>query len=83
MFPPRKLRRFLWSATALRSFSGLPNVSVENPILLTDAFDRAEAGMNFADVLHLCAAARCEAMLTFDRQFIEMAGEAPVPATEP
>ena len=70
-------------AAALRSFSGLPNVSLESPILLADALDRAETGMDFADALHLGAAARCEAMLTFDRQFIEMAGEAPVPVTEP
>ena len=70
-------------AAALRSFSGLPNVSVENSILLADALDRAETGMDFADALHLGAAARCEAMLTFDRQFIEMAGKTLVPVTEP
>ena len=70
-------------AAALRSFSGLPNVSVESPVVLADALDRAETGMDFADALHLGAAARCEVMLTFDRRFIEMAGEASVRVMEP
>ena len=70
-------------AAALRSFSGLPNVSVESPVLLAEALDRAQMGMDFADALHLGAAARCEVMLTFDRRFIEMAGEASVRVMEP
>ena len=70
-------------AAALRSFSGLPNVSIESPVLLAEALDRAQMGMDFADALHLGAATRCEAMLTFDRRFIEMAGEAPVRVMEP
>ena len=70
-------------AAALRSFSGLPNVSIESPVLLAEALDRAEKGMDFADALHLGAATRCEAMLTFDRRFIEMAREAPVRVMEP
>ena len=69
-------------AAALRSFSGLPNVSIESPVLLAEALDRAEKGMDFADALHLGAATRCDAMLTFDRRFIEMAGEAPVRVME-
>ena len=68
---------------ALRRFAGLPGVSVENPVLLADALDRAEKGMDFADALHLGAAANCEAMLTFDRRFIALAGDAPVTVTEP
>ncbi|MCY4222189.1 MAG: type II toxin-antitoxin system VapC family toxin [Thiotrichales bacterium] len=62
-------------AAALRSFSGLPNVSVESPLLLAEALDRAERGMDFADALHLGAAARCGIMLTFDRKLIATAGE--------
>lgn len=64
------------AATALRAFSGLPSVSVESPNLLVEALDRAEEGMDFADALHLGAAAHCEAMLTFDRRFIETARDA-------
>ena len=70
-------------AAALRAFSGLPGVLVENPVLLTQALDLAEKGMDFADALHLGAAVRCEAMLTFDRQFIESAKHASVRVTEP
>ncbi len=70
-------------AAALRAFAGLPDVSVESPALLAEALDRAEEGMDFADALHLGASAQCEAMLTFDRRFIEMARDTPVRVTEP
>lgn len=70
-------------AAALRAFSGLPSVAVEDPSLLAVALDRAEKGMDFADALHLGAAAHCETMFTFDRQFIETAKDAPVRVAEP
>ena len=70
-------------AAALRAFAGLREVTVENPVLLAEALDRAEQGMDFADALHLGAAARCEAMLTFDRRFIQAARDAPVTVLEP
>ena len=70
-------------ARALRDFAGLPGVTVENPVLLAEALDHAEQGTDFADALHLGAAARCEAMLTFDRRFIEMAKDGPVRVLEP
>ena len=68
---------------ALRGFAGLPGVSVEAPSLLAEALAHAEAGMDFADALHLGAAADCEAMLTFDRQLIDAARDTPVRAMEP
>ena len=70
-------------AGALRALAGLPNVSVESPAMLAEALDRAENGMDFADALHLGAAAQCETMLTFNRRFIESAKDWPVPVTEP
>ena len=70
-------------AAALRAFAGLPGVSVENPDLIAQALDRAEQGMDFADALHLGAAARCEAMLTFDRRFIQLAEKGPIRVVEP
>ncbi len=60
-------------AAALKAFSGLPGVTVESPSLLREALDRAEKGMDFADALHLGAAAHCQTMLTFDRSFIRKA----------
>ena len=49
----------------------------------TEALGRAEKGMAVADALHLGAAARCEALPTFDRRLIERAGDAPVRVAEP
>ena len=68
---------------ALRALSGLPGVSVEEPSLASRALDLAETGMDFADALHLGAAARCETMYTFDRRFIEAAGSASITVREP
>ena len=70
-------------AAALRAFSGLPGVSTEYPALLTRALDLAAKGMDFADALHLGAAAHCETMLTFDRRFIETARNTSLRVTEP
>ena len=54
---------------ALRALAGLPGVSVEDAGLVARAMDWAEAGMDFADALHLSAATECESFLTFDRRF--------------
>ena len=70
-------------AAALRAFAGLPSVSMESPAMLAEALHHAAAGMDLADALHLGAAARCEAMLTFDRRFIEMAKDTPVKVMHP
>ncbi len=39
--------------------------------------------MDFAGALHLGAAARCEALLTFDRRLIDLAGDSRVRVMEP
>ncbi len=70
-------------AAALKAFSGLPGVTVESPYLLREALDRAEKGMDFADALHLGAAAHCQTMLTFDRSFIRKARGASPRVKEP
>jgi predicted nucleic-acid-binding protein len=70
-------------AAALRAFAGLPSVSVEGPAMLAEALDRVGSGMDLADSLHLGAAAGCEAMLTFDRRFIETARDSPVKVMHP
>lgn len=54
---------------ALRAFAGLPGVLVEDAVLVVKAMDWAEAGMDFADAMHLAAATGCESFLTFDRRF--------------
>ena len=70
-------------ARALGALAGLPGVSVESPVLLGEALQRTVSGMDFADALHLGAAERCEAMLTFDSRFIEAARDAGVSVTGP
>lgn len=60
---------------ALRAFVGLPGVTVEAPALLSDAFDHAESGMDFADALHLDATMDCDGFVTFDRALVKAAGQ--------
>ena len=58
---------------ALRSFAGLPGVSVDDPVLLASAINRTTQGMDFADALHLGRADGCDAFATFDQKFIRAA----------
>jgi predicted nucleic-acid-binding protein len=51
---------------ALRGFSGLPNVVLEDAALAATALDWSAAGMDFADALHLARAEHCDAFVTFD-----------------
>ncbi len=54
---------------SLRALAGLPQVSVEDAAVVARAMDWAEAGMDFADALHLAASAECSSFLTFDQRF--------------
>lgn len=60
-------------ARAMRSFAGLPTVSVEDPTVVAAALDLSENGMDFADALHLCKTTHCEGMASFDRKFVKAA----------
>lgn len=60
-------------AGALRAFAGLATVTVEEPGIASQALDRMEDGMNFADALHLAKARECTEFVTFDRKFVEAA----------
>lgn len=53
---------------ALRAFAGLPNVTLQEPGRVAAALKWADGGMDFADALHLAAAADCEAFVTFDQK---------------
>ena len=67
-----------WPSTrvipALRALAGLPEITVEDARLVAQAMDWAEAGMDFADALHLASSAACEAFLTFDKRLVRNAG---------
>lgn len=58
---------------APRALAGLPGVLVEGASLVAKAMDWVEGGMDFADALHLAAAAGCEGFVTFDKRFARSA----------
>lgn len=60
-------------AAALTAFAGLPRVTTEDPDLIAKALDWALQGMDFADALHLARAKGCDAFVSFDRRFAELA----------
>ncbi len=55
---------------ALRRVAGLSGVMVEDAAMVAKAMDWAEAGLDFADALHLATAEKCKGFLTFDKQFV-------------
>jgi predicted nucleic-acid-binding protein len=61
---------------ALRAFVGISTVLVENAKLLAQALDLAKQGFDFADALHLTAAADCDTFATFDQKFAKRAKQA-------
>ncbi|RWX76722.1 type II toxin-antitoxin system VapC family toxin [Neorhizobium lilium] len=58
---------------AIRGFSGLPTVVVDEAAIVAEALDLFAQGMDFADALHLLKARHCEKFVTFDRKFIKAA----------
>jgi len=51
---------------ALRAFAGLPGITLEDGALVARALNRVEAGMDFADALHLGRADGCSTFMSFD-----------------
>ena len=60
---------------SLRKLLGLPNIKVANQVTLFKAIEWHEAGMDFADALHLAASRECDAFVTFDTRLIKKAGK--------
>lgn len=58
---------------ALRAFAGLPRVTLEDPAVAAQALDWMEAGLDFADALHLAKAEHCDAFISFDQRFARLA----------
>jgi predicted nucleic-acid-binding protein len=56
---------------ALERFSALKNVSVETLERFSVVFAWTRQGLDFADALHLAAAADCERFVTFDRRLVK------------
>jgi predicted nucleic-acid-binding protein len=60
-------------AKALGDFAGLPRVTVQDAAVAAKALGWMEKGVDFADGLHLAKAEGCEAFVTFDREFAQVA----------
>ena len=58
--------------SALRHVCGLPNVSLRDAGLVAQIIDWHEAGLDFADAMHLATSGEV-AFRTFDREFIKRA----------
>lgn len=61
--------------SAFRKLSGLGNVEIEQPLIVTKALQWCEDGMDFADALHLASCQRCEKFATFDKQLKKSASK--------
>jgi predicted nucleic-acid-binding protein len=58
----------------VRHLAGLPHVTVEAGAAVLAALDDHQAGLDFADALHLRSSARCSALVSFDdRRFARRA----------
>jgi predicted nucleic acid-binding protein len=60
-------------AKGLRAFAGLPHVTVKEAGRAAQALDWMEAGMDFADALHLATAQGCDGFVSFDQRFARAA----------
>ena len=61
--------------SAFRKLSGLGNVEIEQPLIVTKALQWCEDGMDFADALHLASSQHCEKFATFDKQLKKTASK--------
>ncbi|HHL19403.1 MAG TPA: type II toxin-antitoxin system VapC family toxin [Thiothrix sp.] len=55
----------------LKKLFGLPNVQLDNPVLIAQALVWHSEGLDFADALHLAKSQRLSHLYTFDKQFIK------------
>lgn len=60
-------------AASLHKLLGLPNVAVGNPEAVAQALAWFEAGLDFADALHLALAGEAEGFVTFDTRLAKRA----------
>ena len=84
--PPTVLLELVWVLEAcdctrsdvlkgLRALLGLPNFRPKEADALAFALRWYEAGMDFADALHLALSAKEEAFATFDRELVKRAAK--------
>ena len=57
-------------STALRGVLGLEGVTTDAPATVVQALEWFDAGLDFADALHLAGAARAQSFATFDERLL-------------
>lgn len=57
--------------SAFKKLFGLKNVHLGNPLLVAQAIDRCEAGLDFSDAFHLASSQQSDVLKTFDGKFIK------------
>jgi predicted nucleic-acid-binding protein len=57
----------------LRALTGIEHITVEDRGAMLAALDAFEAGLDFADALHITRSARASAFLTFDQRLAKRA----------
>lgn len=65
---------------ALRGVLGLEGVATDMPSTVAQALDWFDAGLDFADALHVAGTHRAQAFVTFDERLVRRARRAGVPA---
>jgi predicted nucleic-acid-binding protein len=60
-------------AKAMRALAGIEHVTIEDRDAVLAALGAFEAGLDFADALHVTRSARASAFVTFDRQLARRA----------
>jgi predicted nucleic acid-binding protein len=63
-------------SAALRGVLGLEGVVTDSPAAIAKALDGYDAGLEFADALHVAGAARSKAFATFDERLVRRAKRA-------
>ena len=68
--------------SAFRKLSGLGNVEIEQPLVVTQALQWCEDGMDFADALHLASSQNSNKFSTFDEQLKKSAPRGAKPVVQ-
>jgi len=68
--------------SSFRKLSGLGNVELEQPLLISQALQWCEDGMDFADALHLASSHSARKFATFDEKMKKAASPESKPAIQ-
>jgi len=58
---------------AFQALFGLSNVQLHDPVVIADAIEWHQNGMDFTDAIHLAQSKDSEVFVTFDKKFIKSA----------